>query len=264
MKNYSPMKKLFITIIIVFVSILSIQAQEKVKIAVMEFTAGYGVEKEMVNGLSDVLVKYLSETNKFVIVEREQLNMIPTPSTTEPVENTEKLTKLTATLNYSKFHDEYSLDIRITTVGSRNIIYITKVIKDKNEIINEALCDLMPKLAEELTSRLVEDPDEHVYDFVYKMPSFPGGEIALMKYLNMNIRYPATAVESAIQGRVICRFIVKKDGSIFNVEAVNSIDSSLDREAVRVIEGMPKWNPGTQDGEPVNVRYILPITFRIQ
>ena len=258
------MKKTFFTVIIVLVSIFSIQAQEKVKIAVMEFTTGYGVEKEMVNGLSDALVKYLSETNKFAIMEREQLNLIPTPITTEPIESTEKLTKLTATLNYSKFHDEYNLDIRITTVGSRNIIYITKTVKNEEKTVNKILCDLMPKLAEELTSRLIEDLNEQVYQILDKMPSFPGGESALIKYLNMNIRYPVTAAEISIQGRVICRFIVKKDGSIFNVEVVRSLDPSLDREAVRVIEGMPKWNPGMQDGEPVNVRYVLPINFRVQ
>ena len=252
------MKKLFITIIIVLVSIFNIQAQEKVKIAVMDFSAGYGVEKEMVNGLSDTLVKYLSETNKFTIVRKTQL--LPYPGIEQIVEIGEKTMELTGTLNYSNFHDEYSLDIHITKVG----IYITKIVKNEEKTANKILCDLMPKLAEELTSRFIEDPNECVYDVVDKMPSFPGGESALIKYLIMNIRYPATAAEISIQGRVICRFVVKKDGSIFNVEVIRSLDPSLDREAVRVIEGMPKWNPGIKDGEPVNVRYVLPINFRVK
>jgi TonB family C-terminal domain len=260
------MKKLFLATTIVLVSIFSVQAQEKIKIAVMDFTVGYGVEKEMVSGISDVLSKLLSETDKFTIVEQEQLHLIASPSSGQAIEIDEIFDKkITGVLDYSNFHDKYSLDIRVTAAKKNGgIIYITKAIKDESDVINKALRDLMSNLAEELTNRLVEDSNEYVYDNVDEMLSFPGGMSALNRYISMNLRYPAVAVEHGIQGRVICRFIVKKDGSIFNVEVLRSLEPSLDKEAVRVIEEMPKWIPGLRNGVPVNVYFVLPISFKIQ
>jgi protein TonB len=96
------------------------------------------------------------------------------------------------------------------------------------------------------------------------MPEFPGGQSALMKYLSENIRYPVIAQENGIEGRVICSFVVERDGSITDVQVVRGVDPSLDREAVRVIQSMPKWKPGKQRGKPVRVRFTLPIVFRLQ
>jgi TonB family C-terminal domain len=259
------MKKLFFTTAIVLVSLLNIQAQEKIKIAVMDFIAGDGVENEMVSGISDLLIELLSKTDKFTIVEQEQLHLMSSASveqTTETDENFDR--KLTGILDYSEIDDEYSLDIRITSVKEDDgIIYITKVIKDESDAINKALRNLMPNFAEELTNRLVEDPDEYVYEIVDTMPSFPGGDSILNQYLAENIRYPNLAIEHNIQGRVICQFTVKNDGSIVNIEVINSVHPYLDKEAVRVIEEMPKWNSVMQDGEFVNVRFKLPINFKL-
>jgi protein TonB len=99
---------------------------------------------------------------------------------------------------------------------------------------------------------------------VEEMPEFPGGQSALMKYLSENIRYPVIAQENGIEGRVICSFVVERDGSITDVQVVRGVDPSLDREAVRVIQSMPKWKPGKQRGKPVRVRFTLPIVFRLQ
>ena len=96
------------------------------------------------------------------------------------------------------------------------------------------------------------------------MPEFPGGQSALMKYLSENIRYPVIAQENGIEGRVICSFVVERDGSITDVQVVRGVDPSLDKEAVRVIQSMPKWKPGKQRGKPVRVRFTLPIVFRLQ
>lgn len=102
-----------------------------------------------------------------------------------------------------------------------------------------------------------------VYDVVEQMPSFPGGISGLRTYLNQNIRYPAEAQEICVQGRVVVSFVVEKDGHISDVTVLRSVDPSLDKEAVRVIRNMPRWTPGKQGGEPVRVRYNVPVSFRL-
>ena len=96
------------------------------------------------------------------------------------------------------------------------------------------------------------------------MPYFPGGRELLLKYLAVNIKYPASAVKAKKQGRVIVTFIVQKDGSVTHAKIAKSIDPELDAEALRVVRGMPKWIPGTQLGKPVNVKYFLPVKFSLQ
>lgn len=102
-----------------------------------------------------------------------------------------------------------------------------------------------------------------VYDVVEQMPSFPGGISGLRTYLNQNIRYPAEAQENCVQGHVVVSFVVGKDGHISDVTVLRSVDPSLDKEAVRVIRNMPRWTPGKQGGEPVKVRYNVPVSFRL-
>lgn len=110
-----------------------------------------------------------------------------------------------------------------------------------------------------------EDDEDKVYQVCEKAPEFPGGMDAMMKYLYENIKYPAEAEAAGKDGRAIVQFIVKKDGSIGNVEIIRSSgDNSLDTEAIRVIASMPKWNPGTQGGKPVNVKFTLPVVFKVQ
>ena len=106
--------------------------------------------------------------------------------------------------------------------------------------------------------------DADVYEVVENMPEFPdGGMPGLMKYLSANIRYPEAAHKDGTQGRVTVQFVVGKDGSIGNVSILRGVDPALDAEAIRVISGMPKWKPGTQKGEPVNVKYTVPVMFRL-
>ena len=110
----------------------------------------------------------------------------------------------------------------------------------------------------------VKEEETKVFDVVEQMPSFPGGPSALMQYLNSNIKYPVVAEENGVQGRVVCTFVVEKDGSITDVRVVKSVDPSLDKEAVRVVKSMPKWIPGKQNGSAVRVKYTVPVTFRLQ
>jgi len=110
-----------------------------------------------------------------------------------------------------------------------------------------------------------EDPEENiVFVVAEKMPSFPGGQQALMKYLSENIRYPVIAQENGVQGRVIVQFTVRKDGSIDDVKVVKSADPSLDKEAVRLIKSVPAWEPGMQRGKAVHCKFTVPIVFKLQ
>lgn len=113
------------------------------------------------------------------------------------------------------------------------------------------------------TSQNYYDESDPVYIDVEQKPEFPGGDKELFKYVQATIKYPTEAYEQKIEGRVIVQFVVEKDGSISDVKVVRKIHPLLDAEAVRVIENMPKWEPGTQRGKIVRVRYILPISFKI-
>ena len=104
---------------------------------------------------------------------------------------------------------------------------------------------------------------DNYFVVVENQPEFPGGESALMKYLNKNIRYPAFAQENGIQGRVTVSFIVERDGSIASIEVMRSPAEELSKESIRVVQSMPKWKPGRQRGKAVRVKYVLPITFRL-
>ena len=105
--------------------------------------------------------------------------------------------------------------------------------------------------------------ENKVFDMVEEMPSFPGGQAALMQFLQSNTHYPAVAQENGVQGRVTVSFVVEKDGSITDVQVARSADPSLDKEAVRVVKSMPRWTPGRQNGSTVRVKFNVPVTFRL-
>ena len=111
----------------------------------------------------------------------------------------------------------------------------------------------------------LEYSDDDVFTIVDEMPEFPGGgQAALLQYLAASIRYPRSARENGIQGRVVCNFIINKDGKVQDTEVIRSVSPDLDREALRVINAMPPWTPGKQKGKAVRVRYCIPIVFRLQ
>ena len=105
-------------------------------------------------------------------------------------------------------------------------------------------------------------PDKDgVYQTVEEMPEFPGGVEALIDYVGKNVKYPESAKKNNLQGRVIVKFVIEKDGTVTNVEVGRGWGNELDEEAVRVVKAMPKWKPGKQDGKTVRVSYMLPINF---
>ncbi len=128
--------------------------------------------------------------------------------------------------------------------------------------------DTTPKASETKQATTVKVDEstvdgEEVFQVVENLPEYPGGMNELMKFLQQEVKYPKEAQEKGLQGRVIVQFIVKKDGSIIEPKVVKPVDPLLDAEAVRVVSAMPKWNPGRQRGQAVNVRFTLPITFRL-
>ncbi|MFV0555381.1 MAG: energy transducer TonB [Mangrovibacterium sp.] len=106
--------------------------------------------------------------------------------------------------------------------------------------------------------------DSEIFIVVEQMPEFPGGVNAMRAYLAKNVKYPVVALENGLQGTVYISFVVNQDGSIVDVTVLRGVDSSLDKEAVRVVQSMPKWKPGKQGGKPVRVSYQVPISFKLQ
>ena len=105
---------------------------------------------------------------------------------------------------------------------------------------------------------------DSVFVKVERMPEFPGGQQAMFEFLSKNVHYPKVAEKARAQGRVICQFVVNQDGTIEDVHVVRSGGHvALDKEAVRVIKLMPKWKPGKMGGEPVRVKYTVPVNFRL-
>lgn len=141
--------------------------------------------------------------------------------------------------------------------------------KQGHKAAEESLQELMNSLVDKITLPPPPPADglmgeDGIYIVVEQMPEFPGGQQALFKYLEENVKYPTIAQENDIEGRVICQFVVNRDGSIVDVVVVRSAgDQYLDNEAIRVIKSMPKWKPGKQKGKPVRVKYTIPINFRL-
>ena len=122
-----------------------------------------------------------------------------------------------------------------------------------------------------VTQRVADEPvaapkpevENKVFEVVEQQASFPGGDAALFRYLNDNLKYPAVAQENGVQGRVTVSFVVERDGSITDLKVERGVDPSLDREAMRVVRGMPHWIPGKQNGNTVRSRFRLPVTFKL-
>ncbi|MBV5315496.1 MAG: energy transducer TonB [Prolixibacteraceae bacterium] len=109
-----------------------------------------------------------------------------------------------------------------------------------------------------------EKEDTPVFFIVEEMPDFPGGQLALRKFIAQAIKYPVIAQENGIQGKVFVNFVVAKDGTVTGAKIARGVDPSLDKEALRVVNSLPKWKPGKQGGKPVRVSYTVPINFVLQ
>src|SRR5690606_27425558 len=145
---------------------------------------------------------------------------------------------------------------------------VIEIVEDDKEI--EIELDIQDMEVDEDTEiefieEVVEDVvEEQIFTIVEEMPSFPGGEPAMMKYLANNIKYPAIAKDANIQGTAYVTFVVNEKGEVRDVKVLRSIGGGTDEEAIRVVESMPKWKPGKQRGKAVKVQYNLPIRFTLR
>ena len=154
---------------------------------------------------------------------------------------------------------------------AKQIVDILEIVDDEAEIEESDLVSVeemgdVVDITDNMNIVVEEQVEEEtVFQVVENQPEFPGGMKALMKYLQDNIEYPRVSRDNNSQGRAFIRFVVNTDGSIQGVEVLKSSgDMYLDKEAVRVVSGMPKWKPGRQSGKAVRVYYTLPVVFRLQ
>ncbi|MDD4190678.1 MAG: TonB family protein [Mangrovibacterium sp.] len=131
---------------------------------------------------------------------------------------------------------------------------------DDTEADDKTVIEVAPIIQQEEE----EEEESQVFFIVEDMPEFPGGELALRKFIANAIKYPVIAQENGISGKVYVNFVVDKDGSVTAAKVARGVDPSLDKEALRVVNSLPKWKPGMQRGKPVKVSYTVPISFVLQ
>jgi len=147
------------------------------------------------------------------------------------------------------------------------VIEVLEIVEDDVELEEEL--EMEDTEADEETEveavEVEEEESDEVFQFavIEDKPEFPGGMPKLMQYLGKNTKFPQIAKENGIQGRVYVQFVIDKKGNVVDVEVVRGVDPYLDKEALRVVKGMPKWKPGKQRGKPVKVSYIVPINFKL-
>jgi len=186
---------------------------------------------------------------------------------------------------YKSFDQIASIDLpSYTDVGDEDVIIQTKMAEpvkpppvkvftnlvevDNDVIVPDIDIDVETDEGDEIETVIIEDDledekENNIFVFVEDKPGYPGGEKARLSFLKDNIRYPAFAVESGIQGIVYVTFVVEKDGNISNVALLRGIGGGCDEEAVRVVKRMPKWSPGKQREIPVRVQMNVPIKFQL-
>lgn len=156
--------------------------------------------------------------------------------------------------------DEDEIKSQTELTESKVAISIADV-KGNDEIHGMDIADVQELV---VTEEPKEEEKPPVLDMAEQMPAFPGGTTALMKYIASHLKYPTIAQENGVQGRVTCQFVVDSDGRVTDVVVLRSLDPYCDKEAIRVIQSLPRWEPGRQNGRCVAVKYTLPIVFRLR
>ena len=179
-------------------------------------------------------------------LQKEEAPPPPPPPPPPPAEQTQVVKYVAPVVVDSvKVEDQSKLmisDEQVTTTVNKEVV---EVVEQKKEEVEEV-------------------KEEQVFVVVEEMPEFPGGELALRKYIAKAIVYPTIAQENGIQGKVFVNFVVNKDGSVSNAKIARGVDPSVDAEALRVVSTLPKWKPGKQRGVPVRVSYTVPISFKLE
>lgn len=226
-------------------------------LAVIANVAIQNAIKQNVSVETDVELSKLSQKKEAKVERKEPVKVEMEQRVVEKVKSSVKFTAPEI-----KKDDEVKPEDEIKSqddLAKTNTAIGTFDVKGNDEAEGEVL-----KAKEVVVDEKPKEEETKVFDVVEQMPSFPGGDAELMKYLSSHIKYPVVAEENGIQGRVIATFVVERDGSISDVKVFKSVDPSLDKEAIRVLKSMPKWIPGRQNGSAVRVKYTVPVTFRLQ
>ncbi len=174
----------------------------------------------------------------------------------------QSLSEASESLSEAESSPEASEQLDIVENEISEVPYIAPV-EETNEREEAERARLQAELAAELQKEAeAEDPNK-IYDNAEVLPEYPGGQVALMRYIAQNVKYPKSAQENGTQGKVVVQFVVDTDGSIINAYVLTSVDPDLDTEALRVIKSMPRWTPGKQKGKNVRVKYAVSVKFRL-
>jgi periplasmic protein TonB len=156
---------------------------------------------------------------------------------------------------------KYVPPVVVDTIKPEEVSKLMTADQAQTEVKNQEVVEVVETVKEEVQEA---DPEATPFVVVEEMPMFPGGEGELLKYINSNTVYPEVAKENNIQGRVVVRFCVTSKGGVSQVSILKSVDPELDKEALRVVSTLPTFKPGKQGGKPVNVWYMVPITFTLK
>ena len=214
------------------------------------------------------LVKWATPKQREVITEVTTLSKLEAPEVKQnevkkvvPVAPPPQAVKSSIKFTTPKIKKDSEID-ETNEIKSQEELLSTNVaisiadVKGNDEVNGADIADL-----KQIVVQGEPEPDNTIFEAVEQMPSFPGGE--LLAYLGKNIKYPTIAQENGIQGRVIIQFVVERDGSITDVHVARGVDPYLDKEAIRVIQSMPKWIPGKQNVKAVRVKFTVPVLCRL-
>ena len=216
-------------------------------------------EEQLVSATEQEIVTYEAEEEE--IEEEEQFEIPDEPEEViapEEVANEQRITDLLIVQDeeFDKEKEVKDQEKIMENEAQAGAIDITEGTNDLNKV----------QVKEQVIAETKPVVEEKVYNIamVEQKPEFVGGEAAMYKWLGDHINYPAAAAEEGVSGRVVVEFEVSKTGSIEKVRVIRGRHPALDKEALRVVKSMPKWNPGRNNGQPVKVTYTLPVTFRLQ
>lgn len=216
-------------------------------------------EEQLVSATEQEIVTYEAEEEE--IEEEEQFEIPDEPEEViapEEVANEQRITDLLIVQDeeFDKEKEVKDQEKIMENEAQAGTIDITEGTNDLNKV----------QVKEQVIAETKPVEEEKVYNIamVEQKPEFVGGEAAMYKWLSDHINYPAAAAEEGVSGRVVVEFEVSKTGSIEKVRIIRGRHPALDKEALRVVKSMPKWNPGRNNGQPVKVTYTLPVTFRLQ
>ena len=245
----------------------SINTSDVKKVAV--YVVKSDAAKDIGRVLGDKLVAGFTKSGNYVAIERTN-SFLTQLNKEQKYQRTGVVDDIDISRLGKQFGVQYVCVAEVADVFSEKYISTRLIDVETAEVVNAyevggTITNMKEcvQLADDIAFRLSRRTAK-VFDVAEEMPFFPGGEKALLKYLMNNIKYPEIAEKKKKQGRVVCSFVVERDGSISNVKVIRSVYPALDKEAVRVIKSMPNWIPGSQNGSPVRVKYTVPVTFRLQ